>query len=155
MAVMGSGGQAGTSTPGDGQRQNRRRTVVMQVTAEASELPPLRLVAADLAARADFDLDTVEDLRLAVDEAAAELVGVAAADAVLTCTLWLDVAQMEVTVSVPAKPGARVRQNSFGWRVLTTLVDEVRVTGEADSGSSVVSITLVKRCHDETVAQSW
>lgn len=152
---MGSGGQAGTSTPGDGQRQNRRRTVVMQVTAEASELPPLRLVAADLAARADFDLDTVEDLRLAVDEAAAELVGVAAADAVLTCTLWLDVAQMEVTVSVPAKPGARVRQNSFGWRVLTTLVDEVRVTGEADSGSSVVSITLVKRCHDETVAQSW
>ncbi|MDQ4010478.1 MAG: ATP-binding protein [Actinomycetota bacterium] len=152
---MGSGGQAGTSTPDDGQRQNRRRTVVMQVTAMASELPPLRLVAADLAARADFDLDTVEDLRLAVDEAAAELVGVAAADAVLTCTLWLDAAQMEVTVSVPAKSGAHVRQNSFGWRVLTTLVDEVRVTGEPDSGSSVVSITLVKRCHDETVAQSW
>jgi serine/threonine-protein kinase RsbW len=127
----------------------------MQVAAEAAELPPLRLVAADLAARADFDLDTVEDLRLAVDEAAAELVAVAAADAVLTCTLWLKNGQMEVTASVPAKPGARVRQDSFGWRVLTTLVDEVRVTDEPDSDCPVVSITLVKRCHDETVAPRW
>jgi serine/threonine-protein kinase RsbW len=95
----------------------------------------------------------VEDLRLAVDEAAAELVAIAAADAVLTCTLWLDTGQMEVTASVPSKPGARVRQDSFGWRVLTTLVDEVRVTGEPDSDRPVVSITLIKRCHDETVAQ--
>ncbi|MDQ4091926.1 MAG: hypothetical protein M3143_00420 [Actinomycetota bacterium] len=151
---MGSGEQASASMPDDRIRQNRR-PVVMQVAAQASELPPLRLVAADLAVRADFDLDTVEDLRLAVDEAAAELVAVAAADAVLTCTLWLDTVQMKVTVSVPAKPGARVRQDSFGWRVLTTLVDEVRVTGEPDTDPPVVSITLVKRCHDETVAQRW
>lgn len=154
MAVIGSGEQADASTPEDGVRQNQR-TVVMQVAAEASELPPLRLVAADLAARADFDLDTVEDLRLAVDEAAAELVAVAAADAVLTCTLWLDAGQMEVTASVPAKPGARLRQDSFGWRVLTTLVDEVRLTGEPDSDYPVLSITLIKRCLDETVAQRW
>lgn len=154
MAVMGSGEQANASTPDLGVRRNRR-TVVMQVAAEATELPPLRLVVADLAARADFDLDTVEDLRLAVDEAAAELVAVAAADAVLTCTLWLDDRQMEVTASVPAKPGARVRQDSFGWRVLTTLVDEVRVSGEPDSDCPVLSITLIKRCHDETVAQRW
>lgn len=152
--MIGSGEQAGASTPDDGVRQNRR-TIVMQVAAEASELSPLRLVAADLAARADFDLDTVEDLRLAVDEAAAELVAVAAADAVLTCTLWLDAGQMEVTASVSAKPGARVRQDSFGWRVLTTLVDEVRLTGELDSEYPVLSITLIKRCHDETVAQRW
>ena len=154
MAIKGSGEQAGAGTPGHGVRQDRR-TVVMQVAAEAAELPPLRLVAADLAARADFDLDTVEDLRLAVDEAAAELVAVAASDTVLTCTLWLGAGQMEVTASVPARPGARVRQDSFGWRVLTTLVDEAQVTDEPDSDCPVVSITLVKRCHDETVAQRW
>lgn len=153
MAVMGSGERAGAETPDD--VRQHRRTVVMQVAAEASELPPLRLVAADMAARADFDLDTVEDLRLAVDEAAAELVAVAAADAILTCTLSLDAVQMEVTASVPTKPGARVRRDSFGWRVLTTLVDEVEVTGEPDSDCPVLSITLIKRCHDETVAQRW
>lgn len=150
--VMGSGEHADTSTPDDRERQHRR-TVVMQVRADASELPPLRLVAADLAARADFDLDTVEDLRLAVDEAASELVAVAAADAVLRCVFCLDAAQMEVTSSVPAKPGARLRQDSFGWRVLTTLVDEVRVTGEPDSDPPVVGITLLKRHRAETVAK--
>lgn len=154
MVVMGSGEQAGTSTPDDGERQDRR-SLLMQVRAEASELPPLRLVAADLAARADFDLDTVEDLRLAVDEAAAELVAIAAADAVLTCTLWLDATQMEITTSVPARPGAGVRQDSFGWRVLTTLVDQVRVIGEPDSDAPVVSITLIKHRGNETVAERW
>lgn len=145
---------AGTSTPEDGERPNRR-TVVMQLRADASELPTLRLVAADLAARADFDLDTVEDLRLAVDEAASELVAVATADAVLRCTFYLDAAQLEVTSSAPVKPGASLRQNSFGWRVLTTLVDEVRVIDEPDSDPPAVSITLVKRRRDETVAKRW
>lgn len=152
MVVMGSGEHAGTSTPDDGERQHAR-TVVIQVRADASELPPLRLVAADLAARADFDLDTVEDLRLAVDEAASELVAVAAEDAVLRCTFCLDAARMEVTSSVPAKPGSSLRRDSFGWRVLTTLVDEVRVTGEPDSDPPVINITLVKRRRAGTVAK--
>ncbi len=151
MVVMGSDEYAGTSTPDDGERQHRR-VVVMQVSADASELPPLRLVAADLAARADFDLDTVEDLRLAVDEAASELVAVAAAGAALKCTFYLDTERMEVISSVPAKPGSSVRQDSFGWRVLTMLVDEVRVTREQNSDPPVVGITLLKWRRAETVA---
>ncbi|MGH3884557.1 MAG: ATP-binding protein [Pseudonocardiaceae bacterium] len=149
---MGSGEHAGTSTPDDRERQHRR-TVVMQVRADASELPPLRLVAADLAARADFDLDTVEDLRLAVDEAASELIAIAAAGAVLRCTFCLDAAQMEVTSSVPTKPGSSLRRDPFGWRVLTMLVDEVRVTGEPESDPPVMNITLIKRRRSETVAK--
>ncbi|MGH3936370.1 MAG: ATP-binding protein [Pseudonocardiaceae bacterium] len=148
---MGSDECAGTNTPDDGDRRHQR-VVVMQVSADAAELPPLRLVAADMAARADFDLDTVEDLRLAVDEAASELVAVAAAGAVLKCTFYLDTERMEVISSVPAKPGSSVRQNSFGWRVLTMLVDEVRVIGEQDSDPPVVGITLLKWRQAETVA---
>ncbi|HEY6421946.1 MAG TPA: ATP-binding protein [Pseudonocardiaceae bacterium] len=148
MSVVGSGEPAGTSTPGQG-----GRIVVVQVGASASELHPLRLVAAGLAARADFDLDTVEDLRLAVDQAASELVAVAAPDAVLTCTFCLEDARMEVTSSVPAQPGAILPQDSFGWRVLTTLVDEVWVTGEPDSATPVMSITLSKRRSNNTVTE--
>jgi len=152
MALMGSDEQAHTSTSGNGERHNRR-TVVMEVEASASQLPPLRLVAAALAAHADFDLDTVEDLRLAVDEAASELVAIAAPDTVLSCTFHLNATQMEVTSSVSATPGARVRRDSFSWRVLTTLVDEVRVTGEPESDPPIVGITLLKRRRDETVAE--
>ena len=75
--MAGSGGQAGAGALDETQVQDQR-WVLVQVKASALDLPPLRVVAADLAARAEFDLDTVADLRLAVDEAASELVTVAA-----------------------------------------------------------------------------
>ena len=91
---------------------------------------------------------------LAVDEAASELVAIAAPDAVLSCTFRLDATQMEVTSSVSATPGASVRRDSFGWWVLTTLVDEVRVTGEPESDPPTVGITLLKRRRDERIAEA-
>lgn len=121
------------------------RMITVQVNAAALDLAPLRVVAADFAARANFDLDAVADLRLAVDEAASQLVAVSAPGSVLTCVLSLDAAQMGVTASVPSHSGTTLRQDSFGWRVLTTLVDEVRVTGEAEANPPVVGITLLKR----------
>lgn len=138
---------------GSGAARDAQRSVLVQVKACATELPPLRVVAADLAARADFDLDAVADLRLAVDEAASELVAVAAPDAVLTCVFSLGPAQMEVTSSVPAQPGATLRQDSFGWRVLTTLVDEVRVVDQPDAGPPVLGISLCKRRWGNTPAE--
>ena len=53
------------------------RTVEVLVDAVAGQVPLLRSVAADVAIRNDFDLDAIEDLRMAVDEAAALLVGCA------------------------------------------------------------------------------
>lgn len=150
--MVGSGEPSGASLPGDGKQQDQR-TVLIQVNASPAELPPLRVVAADLAARADFDLDAVADLRLAVDEAASELVAVAAPDALLTCVFSLDATRMEVTSSVQARPGTTLRQDSFGWRVLTTLVDEVRVTVEADTNPPVLGISLCKRRSDNTGAE--
>ena len=152
MTVVGSGEHAGAGAPKGAQHPDRR-TVLVQVGADASDLPPLRVVAADLAARVEFDLDTVADLRLAVDEAASELVAVAAAEALLTCIFTLDAGQMEVTVSVPARPGATLRQDAFGWRVLTTLVDEVRASGDQDADPPVLGISLCKRRPVATLAQ--
>ncbi len=150
--MVGSGQPAGASEAG-GAEHYARRSVLVQVRASAHELPPLRVVAADLAARADFDLDAVADLRLAVDEAASELVAVAVPEAVLTCVFSLDDSQMEVTASVLARPGATLRHDSFGWRVLTTLVDEVRVTGEPGTDPTVLGISLCKRRSVTTLAQ--
>lgn len=150
--MVGSGQPAGAGEV-DGVEHYDQRRVLVQVRASASELPPLRVVAADLAARADFDLDAVADLRLAVDEAASELVAVAVPEAVLTCVFSLDASQMEVTASVPARPGGTLRHDSFGWRVLTTLVDEVRVTGEPGANPPVLGISLCKRRSVTTLAQ--
>jgi len=152
VAVVDSGEHTGASAPKDAQHPDRR-TVLVQVKASASDLPPLRVVAADLAARAEFDLDTVADLRLAVDEAASELVAVAAPEALLTCIFSLDARQMEVTASVPSCPGAALRQDTFGWRVLTTLVDEVRASGDPDADPPVLGISLCKQRPATTLAQ--
>lgn len=137
-------GEPNGDAGGDAQRR-ARRNVLVQVGANPADLPTLRVVAADFAARADFDLDTVADLRLAVDEAASELVAMATPGAVLTCVFSLDSAQLEVTSSVPVRPGATLQRDSFGWRVLTTLVDEVRVIGEPDAELPTLGISLCKR----------
>lgn len=141
MTVMGAG-----EANGGGQAERcDQRNVVVQVGATAADLSTLRVVTADLAARADFDLDTVADLRLAVDEAASELVAVAAPGTVLRCVFSLDFRQLKVTSWVYIRPGATLQRGSFGWRVLTTLVDEVQVIGEPDTDLPTVGIALCKR----------
>jgi serine/threonine-protein kinase RsbW len=121
-----------------------QRSVLVRVGATAAQLPPLRVVASDLAARADFDLDAVADLRLAVDEAAAELVAVAAPDASITCTFLVGDEGVEATVTVPVEHATTLRTDSFGWRVLATLVDQVHLLDHSDGGQPVVGIALTK-----------
>lgn len=124
--------------PDDGSR----RTVWMQVGAGPEELPPVRVVAGDLAVRADFDLDTVADLRLAVDEAAAELVRYARPHAALSVTFTMLPEQMQTRMAVPAAGNSAVPTDSFAWRVLTTLTHEVYTEREQDNGQPVLMITL-------------
>jgi serine/threonine-protein kinase RsbW len=132
------------------------RIVLVRVGAAAVHLPPLRTVAADLATRADFDLDAVADLRLAVDEAAAELIAVAAPGALLTATYLVQDDRMQVTVSVPAAPAATLRHDSFGWRVLTTLADEAQILDDAQGDPPRLGIKLGKKRgqHEPTAGTS-
>lgn len=150
MTVPGAGGSeidASAAPVQDdiAQDDDVQRTVLVRVGAAATHLPPLRTVAADLATRADFDLDSVADLRLAVDEAAAELIAVAARGALLSGSFRVDDDQMQVTVSVPAVAEATLRRDTFGWRVLTILVDEVHVLDGARDDRPRLGITLRKK----------
>jgi serine/threonine-protein kinase RsbW len=129
-------------------------TGVTEVYAAASAraLPTIRVVAADLAARADFDLDSIDDLRMAVDEAWAMLARIAAPDAAhnptLRCrfTVWSE--RIEVATEVNVDDVADlVSPGSLGWRVLECLTDEVSVfVVPGDPGQpGRVCIVLVKR----------
>lgn len=113
--------------PGGQQANQDSRTVVeVRIPAAAAQISSVRVVAADLAARQDFDIDAVSDLRMAVDEACATLVPLAEPGSVLSCRFLAGAEQFEVLVTVPvAAPGARIPQNTFGWRVLSTLTDRV------------------------------
>ena len=115
--------------------------IELTLPADPVHVPVARALAADLAVRLDYDLDEVSDLRMAVDEACAELVAKAAAPGRLRCVFRADDQALRVSVSATTKDGTVPGTNTFGWRVLTALVDEV--TTWASEGN-VVHIQLVK-----------
>lgn len=76
--------------------------VRLELPAETRFLRLARLTASGLANDLDFDIDEVEDLRVAVDEACAVLVEVAADGSRLELTYALSGDTVEVRGAVPA-----------------------------------------------------
>jgi len=124
-------------------------TVEVRTAASAALIPTIRAVASDLAARADFDLDAISDLRMAVDEACATLVDLAAPASTLTCIFRVQAERIEVSAQVQAaESGTTVSTDTFGWRVLQTLADHVEAQHSVNGGVPVVGIQLDKRAGD-------
>jgi serine/threonine-protein kinase RsbW len=124
--------------------------VEVRTSATAALIPTIRAVASDLAARADFDLDAISDLRMAVDEACATLVDVAAPETMLQCTFRVHAEHIEVHAHVRGSTAdAAVSTDTFGWRVLQTLADHVEALRQesadgADPAAPTVGIRLDK-----------
>jgi serine/threonine-protein kinase RsbW len=116
--------------------------VVLVVPADGSYLAVLRTATAGLAARLQFTLDEIEDLRIAVDEACAMLLAVAATSSDLTCEFVVTPAALSIEVGVPVEGTAALPGNqSFSWQVLTALAGEVT----ADTTPGRAGIRLTKR----------
>lgn len=90
--------------------------VHLTVPADGGYLSVLRTATAGLAARLQFALDEIEDLRIAVDEACAMLLAIAAADAELDCRFSVteDALTVEVTCRRCPVPGCRRSRRSRG-----------------------------------------
>jgi serine/threonine-protein kinase RsbW len=116
-------------------------TVEVRTPASAALIPTIRAVASDLAARADFDLDAVADLKMAVDEACSTVATLALPEDQLRCRLQVDPDRITVAVRLPAPALSAIPQDTFGWRVLMTLADEVEVL---DEDGYCIGIRLVK-----------
>ncbi len=117
----------GSGALGSEDRYDPPEDVEVRVPAGPRAVITMRTVAADLAARAEFTLDAVADLRMAVDEACSSLVALARPDTRLTCTFNVHEEHITVTASVLTAGAERLSTDSFGWRVLTTLADDVRM----------------------------
>lgn len=107
------------------------RDVELRVRAVPEALVTVRTVAGDLAARAEFPLDAVDDLRLAVDEACTCLADLARPETRLTVTFAVEDDRIMLTASVSTTGPTTLPRDTFAWRVLSTLADEVGVLAEA------------------------
>lgn len=99
--------------------------VEIRLPADSAYLSILRTATAGLAARLDFTLDEIEDLRIAVDEACAMLLPHAVESAQLTCRFHLDPATLEVTVTIPTTRRQLPERDTFSWTVLSALAGDV------------------------------
>ena len=76
-----------------------RDVVELRLPADAAYLGVVRTATAGLAARLDFTLDEIEDLRIAVDEACAILLPDVVSGESVECVFALDGAVLDVTIS--------------------------------------------------------
>jgi serine/threonine-protein kinase RsbW len=113
-------------TPGGATEPGAIEDVVeIRLPADSAYLSVLRTATAGLAARLDFTLDEIEDLRIAVDEACAMLLPHAVEMAQLTCRFELSSETLDVTVTIPTTRGQLPERDTFSWTVLTALAGEV------------------------------
>ena len=117
----------------------RRGDVELRLPADTAFVSVLRTTTASLAARLDFTIDDIEDLRIAVGEACAMVLEQADDDVDLTCAFHLGQAELTVDVSVPAATPETPSLDGFAWQVLSALTTSAAVY--ADSGVLTVSMT--------------
>jgi len=110
--------------PARAEREIKDRVRVC-LPAEGAYLSVLRTATAGLAARLDFTLDEIEDLRIAVDEACAMLLPQAIPGTNLECGFDLGADEMTITVSVVAAEPRRPARDTFAWTVLSALAGTV------------------------------
>jgi serine/threonine-protein kinase RsbW len=102
--------------------------VVVTVPARAGSVHVLRAVVASVAARLDLSIDEVEEMRIAIDEAAVLLLHLHAPATTLRAELDADARALTIRLSSDVAvagdwppPGT---EDAWPWRVITGLADE-------------------------------
>jgi len=130
----------GTTTGTSTGPARKRADVELRLPADSAFASVLRTTTEGLAARLDFPIDDIEDLRIAVGEASAMVLPQAAADSDLTCRFYMAPGELTVSVAVGIATHVAPDYDSFAWQVLTTLASHA--TADADAGSFAVTLTM-------------
>lgn len=116
-------------------------TVTLRVPPLADHLSLLRTVVSGIAARGDYTLEQVDDLRMAVEEAAVQLLRHGNGSPLV---LHATVAEDEVAVDLSTSTAADETvfdPSSFSWMILQALTDRLSTTVEGD----IATLHLAKR----------
>jgi len=123
-----------------------RDKVTIKMPADGAYLSVLRTATAGLAARLDFTLDEIEDMRIAVDEACAMLLSQAIPGSDLRCDFALGHDSMTVRVSVSCLSPRVPAGDTFAWTVLTALAGSV----DAQVGPGDVLTIALRKSRDSS-----
>lgn len=113
--------------------------VMVRVPPTAGHLALLRTVVGGFAARDHFTLDQVDDLRMAVEESAVQLLRHATGDFI---TLEVQATDPGVEVRLYADVAGShpvIDESSFSWTILRALADDLRI--EMQHGHATIILT--------------
>lgn len=121
--------------------------VEFRVSAKLENLAVLRTLVAAVATFEDLDMDTVADLRLAVDEACTRLIRSAVPGATLVVTVQPADDLVKIEASSTCTSSDIMAPGSFSWHVLSSLTDDVATftNGEESAEGSVFGISMTTR----------
>jgi len=117
-----------------------RADVELRIPADGAYVSVLRSTAAGLASRLDFDLNQIEDLRVAVGEACALALPEADEGSDLVARFHLSTSHLTVSVAVDGAEARQPDRDSFAWQVLDTLA--AGATTEAGDGRLAIVLTV-------------
>ncbi len=124
----------------------QRDEVVVTMPADGAYLSVLRTATAGLAARMDFTLDEIEDLRIAVDEACAMLLAQAIPGSNLRCGFTLSAETITISVSVRCLAPRVPSGDTFAWTVLSALAGSV----DAQVGPGEMLTIVLRKSRDSS-----
>lgn len=105
--------------------------IELAVPADPDYVGLIKSAAAHIAAHADFTLEAIDDLRLAVDEAFAVLIAHQPETGRVAVTFHVHDDSLIIEMTGPTGSPEPDR-NSFAWTVLTALVHEVKAQTSSD-----------------------
>lgn len=120
--------------------------VSLRIPADSAYLSILRTATAGLAARLDFTLDDIEDMRIAVDEACALLLPQATLGSDLSCGFVVQPDSLTVEVTASSPQPREPARDGFAWTVLTALASQV----DARTDDGAVTLSLIRRRESTT-----
>lgn len=115
-----------------------RADVELRLPASNAYASVLRTTTAGLAARLDFTIDDIEDLRIAVGEASAMVLPEADAGSDLICRFFMAPGEITISLEVRSASAPEPDYDSFAWQVLTTLA----TSADVDSGDGLFEVRL-------------
>jgi serine/threonine-protein kinase RsbW len=120
------------------------QTVSLSVPPTPGYLALLRTVVGGCAGREGFTLDQIDDVKMAVDEAAVQLLRASSGQGI-TVDVELTERSMEVRVSAEVSAdGPVIDESSFSWTILQALADDLRV----DRDEARCTVVLTKHRFD-------
>ena len=120
----------GTQTQMADHTASARADVELRLPAQGAYAAVVRTTAAGLAARLDFTIDDIEDLRIAIGEATALAIPEADPGTDLVASFFFGAGSLTVTLESEAMNDPPLDTESFAWQVLETMAHDVSAGSE-------------------------